>query len=191
MKRLIFVCSVLLIFALLTSCGYSSEDSHKGEVALFFVGEYDTFTDEVRDELEDRFDDAGIKYGYYFSSNREEQIKQVASAIKNGAGVVVADVYDNNSESMSELCTICKKEKIPVVFFNDESTNKTVSEYNKAVVVNADRGDGQSLLPDSVGTAHTILKVIDNFVNKRDKLSGIDKQYTKDDYIVNVPSTDK
>ena len=32
---------------------------------------------------------------------------------------------------------------------------------------------------------------IDNFVNKRDSLSGIDEEYTKDKFIINIPPTKK
>lgn len=186
---------VILLFVMLlslTSCNYSGEDTHKGEVALFYMSDDDAFSNEVRTELDYRFEDSGIKYSNYFCDDAQQQNEQIRKAVGNGAEIVIVDVSDKNSaDVLKSITDVCEKKKIPVIYFNTHFDEEITTSYKKAAAVYAEIDEDEDSIRDSKGTAHTILKIIDNFVNGREKLFGIDEDYTEDNFSVMVPTIDK
>lgn len=84
-----------------------------------------------------------------------------------------------------------KRKKIPVIYFNTHVDEEITTSYKKAAAVYAEIDEDEDSIRDSKGTAHTILKIIDNFVNGREKLFGIAEDYTEDNFSVMVPAIDK
>lgn len=112
--------------------------SKDGSVAVFYYTYGDTYISSVRAELDSALDKAGIKYQDYDSNNSQTtQSEQVATAVTQGATVLVVNLVDTGSDDAAKNI-ITQANGIPVIFFNRSVSEEAVTSSDKCVFVGTD-----------------------------------------------------
>ena len=99
---------------LLGSCQTSSY-----KTSIFYYDLSDTFLLELRDTLNNRFDQDNISYEIFGAErNQMEQNRQVVGAIQNGSQLLILNLVDRLSAPA--IMEKAEQTKTPVIFFNRE-----------------------------------------------------------------------
>ena len=164
-KKLALILSALMVIGMLAGCstpapssseasesssqasGSSAEGSTPAaqelNVGVFYYTFSDVYITSVRNNMDAKLDELGVKYTNYDGANTQPtQIDQVNTAITNGANLLIVNIVETSSpDAAQKICDAAKAADIPVIFFNREVSSDVVNSYEKCAFVGTDAAE--------------------------------------------------
>ena len=144
---------LLLISALtllpLTGCGKSKN----ADVHVFYYTFSDTYISSVRSTLDSKLSASGISYqDYDGNGNQTTQTEQIRTAITKGARALLVNIVNTGSDdAAAEIVALAKDAGIPLIFFNREVSDATVSSYDRCAFVGTRAEEAGILQGEMIG----------------------------------------
>lgn len=130
MKKIIKLFFILFFIGFLSSCNYRLKD-----VSVFYYDEDDIFLSELKDKLSFNMKNKYNFTNYYAKKSQLKQNLQVDERLKDSSLILMNMVDRLASGAIVEKC---KKENVPVIFFNREPLLEDLITYEDCYYVGPD-----------------------------------------------------
>jgi len=132
-------------------------------VAVFYYNFADVYISSVRGHVDEALTALGVKYNNYDGAgNQTTQTEQIATAITNGADLLIVNVVENSSDDAAQnAADAAKAAGIPIVFFNRDFGAGVINSYADAAFVGTNAPEAGHMQGELVG--ETLLADYDGF----------------------------
>jgi ABC-type sugar transport system substrate-binding protein len=147
-RALAFIILLATVIATLPSCAMFDE---KSDVAVFYNKDNKEVC-ELRTEMDLALGRLNISYKNHITNDKDTQIKQIDTAIKNGVkAIAVCVATDFNVSTAEKIVQMGQKADIGVIFFGNEVEGRKIKQYDKCVYVGTNEEIGKHIQYELIG----------------------------------------
>ena len=113
------------------------------DVGVFYYQYSDVYITSVRNQMDAKLDELGVKYTDYDGQNTQPtQLDQINTAITNGCNLLIVNIVETSSpDAAQQAADAAKNAGIPIIFFNREVSNDVVNSYENCAFVGTDAAE--------------------------------------------------
>ena len=113
------------------------------DVGVFYYQYSDVYITSVRNQMDAKLDELGVKYTDYDGQNTQPtQLDQINTAITNGCNLLIVNIVETSSpDAAQQAADAAKNAGIPIIFFNREVSDDVVNSYENCAFVGTDAAE--------------------------------------------------
>ena len=113
------------------------------DVGVFYYQYSDVYITSVRNQMDAKLDELGVKYTDYDGQNTQPtQLDQINTAITNGCNLLIVNIVETSSpDAAQQAADAAKNAGIPIIFFNREVSDDVVNSYENCAFVGHMQGE--------------------------------------------------
>ena len=123
------------------------------DVGVFYYQYSDVYITSVRNQMDAKLDELGVKYTDYDGQNTQPtQLDQINTAITNGCNLLIVNIVETSSpDAAQQAADAAKNAGIPIIFFNREVSDDVVNSYENCAFVGTDAAEAGHMQGEMIG----------------------------------------